>query len=219
MIAVRVQGLQRSYGPKKVLEDIHFEIKKGKAAVIFGDNGSGKTTLLRILSTLLTPTSGEAWVCGHSVTRQSQKVRESISWIPATDQGFIPRFTGIENLKLIAALEGVKWEVAWARIERWRSFPVFDQALKTPFYLCSAGMKQVLRVSRILIKTPDVLLMDEPTRSLDEHSTSFVKELVAEELLSGSEARGRTLLFSTHARDALSEIATQTLKLKNGMVQ
>jgi ABC-2 type transport system ATP-binding protein len=209
--ALAGKGLARGFGRwKPVLKGLSFEIAKGEVVALLGANGSGKTTLLRVLAGLLEPDEGNAWVFGRSLVREPLAARASLGWVPAVDGGFFPRLTGRENLEVFAALMKVPRSRVDETVSGALATPALAQALGTPFFSCSAGMKQGLAVCRALLRDPPILLLDEPTRSLDDASGGMVRAFLRE-------CRGRrTVLFATHSKEEAGECATRTLTLAGG---
>jgi ABC-type multidrug transport system ATPase subunit len=208
--AVRVENLFRNFDGKEVLNNISFEMGFGESVALIGRNGSGKTTLFRILATLSQPSSGTAWLGGYSVAKDSMKIRSLIGWVPASDHGFVPRFKGIENLLFFGSLHGLSKKEILSALAPWKGVLSLDLALQTPFYLSSAGMKQSLQIARALLSNPPILIMDEPTRSLDTESIKQLRTF----LIDG--VNDRTLLFSTHSESGAAVLAKRSLHLQEG---
>lgn len=200
---LRILNLGRSFDGKDVFQKISFEAGAGDRVALIGRNGSGKTTLLRILSTIILPSSGDAWIGEYSVLRDAARIRRLIAWVPAMDGGFFTRLNGLENLFLFGAMRGIGKKQVMEFLDRWRDFAVFQSAIGTRFGLCSTGMKQILHLMRALLAEPRLLLLDEPTRSLDFESASIVRAIlkdISEECL---------VVFSTHNSEEMNELATK----------
>jgi ABC-type multidrug transport system ATPase subunit len=210
--AIEITNLSRSFGDKNILQSLNLRVEVGESVVLRGSNGSGKTTLLRILATLLLPTSGDVYINGFSVSKQPRAVRRQIGWVPATDGGFVPRFTGLDNMQFFGALNNLNKKQVTLFNDKWKSFSSFQMALETPFYLCSAGMKHALAIGRALMTNPDILLFDEPTRSLDETSVNLFRSFCLEDL------RDKTIFFTSHAHSEMEIAAGRVIQLKDGML-
>ncbi len=176
--ALSLKNVGRRFGNRWVFRHITFEVKKGECAALVGPNGSGKTTLLRVLATLLTPHEGEGTVCGASLTHAPRRARRHLGYLPATERGFFPRLTGQENLYLHGYLRGQSRSTISARLDELREIGALDEALRTPFFLASSGMRQLLHLARVAQARPGLYLLDEPTRSLDAATAPAVWTLV-----------------------------------------
>lgn len=216
MLAIEVQNLSRHFQTGRnstedllVLKDINLKISQGECVAILGLNGAGKTTLFRILNTLILPTQGQVKILEQDIIAQPEFGRNVVAWSSGQEGGFFNRFTGLENLLCFATMDGVSKAEVLARIEKFRQMKPFEQALETPYYLCSAGMKQVLSFVSAIITEKPVLILDEPTRSLDKDTAGAVRNIIA-----GLKA-DRTILFSTHREEDLS-IADQVYRLEDG---
>lgn len=173
---LHLDQLGRRFGDKWAFRSLSFSADAGQIVAVVGPNGAGKTTLLKVLGTLLTPSEGQARVNGFCVTRQAKLVRGSIAWVPATERGFFPRLTGLQNLRFHAKVARASTRHVDRFVEQWGNVPLIRQTLETPYHLGSAGMRQALHLSRALLSDPKVLLLDEPTRSLDVESRAMVWE-------------------------------------------
>lgn len=192
-MGIKIEHLVRGFGQNLIFSCGPLYSQEAGLIVLTGSNGSGKTTFFKVLSTILPPTEGDVEVCGYSVLKKPEKVRQKIGFAPASDSGFFRQMTGRENLKLFGSLRGLSRQEIESAVSAWSD--VFDHlksALDIPFANSSAGMKQVLLICRALLHDPQVVLLDEPDRSLDERSkralTACVKVL----------AQNKLVLVATH---------------------
>jgi ABC-2 type transport system ATP-binding protein len=209
--------LQRTSRPNgiEVLRDVSLEVSTGWVLGVLGPNGAGKTVLLEILSTLLLPTSGRAWVCGYEVAREVAQVRKVVGYCPATSQSFYPRLTGVGNLEFFAVLNGFRPREARERIGAVLDLVGMDKASHAPFQYYSEGMKQRLALARALLTDPPVLLLDEPTRSLDPLVQGEVRRLFRRTLV---EKLGKTLLLVTHSVAEAEEVCDRVAIIDRGSI-
>lgn len=214
-IAIKIKGLQKSFKGAKgakteVLKGVDFEVRSGEIFALLGSNGAGKTTIVNILSTLLKHDGGNASVCGFDITRQPDKVRESISLtgqFAAVDE----ILTGRENLILIAKLRGVKnpTGIADSLLER---FDLTGAANKRAGAY-SGGMKRKLDISMSLIGSPSVIFLDEPTTGLDPEGRLEVWKTV--KALAGG---GTTILLTTQYLEEAEQLADRIAILHGGKI-
>nr|CEL13041.1 ABC transporter, ATP-binding protein [Kibdelosporangium sp. MJ126-NF4]CTQ98727.1 ABC transporter, ATP-binding protein [Kibdelosporangium sp. MJ126-NF4] len=174
-LAIRVQGLEKSYKDLRVLRGVDFDVPRGSIFALLGSNGAGKTTIVRILSTLLKADAGTATVNGLDVATQSLNVRESISLtgqFAAVDE----ILSGRENLVLVAKLRHVKdpGGIADGLLDR---FALTDAAARR-VATYSGGMRRRLDIAMSLIGNPPVVFLDEPTTGLDPEARIEVWETV-----------------------------------------
>jgi len=183
------------------LENINIEIKKSELVCLFGANGAGKTTLLRILSGILLPSKGEIYINGAKVNNLG-KLKEKVSCEFGDERSFYWRLTAKENLEFFGALYGINSKQLEERLNvLFAFFEIGDPNRR--FYEYSSGLKQRFCIIRGLINNPDVLLLDEPTKSLDfiarEKLLSFVKNRFFE-------VGRKTIIISTNYLDSLGDI-------------
>ncbi|HEX4925801.1 MAG TPA: ABC transporter ATP-binding protein [Bdellovibrionales bacterium] len=211
--AIKIQHLSRAFGSKLVLNDVSLAVAQGERVGLCGLNGSGKTTLLNILNTTITPDFGEAWVAEHGVRTHPDLVRVSIAWMPSTLSGFVPRFTGDENLRFFAAMDGVTSERLQSTRARWLEVPLARETLLTPYSLCSDGMKRILSAMRALQRDTPVVILDEPFANLDGPTraalTTVIREVTA----------GRTVLATAHSDNELADIVNRCSWLEGGRIR
>jgi ABC-2 type transport system ATP-binding protein len=208
--AIRVQGLEKSYGDLPVLRGVDFEVALGSIFALLGSNGAGKTTVVRILSTLLTADAGTARVNGLDVATDPGDVREAISLtgqFAAVDEVL----TGRENLVLVGRLRHLRspGPVADELLARFDLTDAGERRVST----YSGGMRRRLDIAMSLIGDPPVIFLDEPTAGLDPQSRaevwSSVKELAR---------RGRTVLLTTQYLDEAEHLADRIAILHEGRI-
>ncbi len=163
---VRTEGLCRSFGETRAVNNLNLTVKRGELFGIVGPDGAGKTTALRILAGILTPTSGEAWVDGISVRESPQRVKEHIAYMPQRF-GLYGDLTVLENLLFYADLFRVPRNMRGERIERLFAFSRLGPFKSRYAAALSGGMKQKLALACALIHSPKLLLLDEPTNGVD----------------------------------------------------
>jgi ABC-2 type transport system ATP-binding protein len=181
-------------GETRALVEVSLRVQRGKVLVLLGPNGSGKTTTLKLISTMLLPDSGRVLIEGADTCLQAGTVRKHVGFAVANERSFFPRLSARENLDFFASLEDVPREVRTARIQAMLGRTGLQDAANTLVMKFSSGMYQRLGIARTLIKQPSVILLDEPTRSLDPASMlgfwSLVRELAD---------RGATVILATHS--------------------
>ena len=200
--AVECTNLSRVYSSRNVvgrrrdfvaLKDLNLEIPKGAVFGLLGPNGAGKTTTVRILSTLLTPTTGTARVLGYDVEAQAKQVRRNTGFILGGERGLYGRITGEQNMRFFAALNHINPSEARRRTEQLLDRVGLTEHARTAVENYSRGMKQRLHIARGLLTDPPVLFMDEPTIGIDpigaQELRNYVPELASE---------GKTILLTTH---------------------
>lgn len=177
------------------LDNVSFNVKEGQVFGLLGPNGAGKTTLIKILSTLIIPDSGNAYVMGYDVVKSPRAVLRRLQAVLAEGLGFERRLTGRQNLEFYATLYGLSKEQARERIEELFRFSGLERFADEMFQKYSTGMARRLLVCRALLTNASILLFDEPTSGLDPVSArdfrDFLKNVLVRE-------RGKTLFWATH---------------------
>jgi ABC-2 type transport system ATP-binding protein len=193
------------------LRGLSLEIPCGEILVILGPNGSGKSTTLKLISTMLLPDRGRVLVNGFDTLRESQRVRRQVGLALAAERSFFPRLTARENLDFFAALEDVPRRERAARVNSVLADVDLADAASKQVMKLSSGMYQRLGIARALIKNPSILVLDEPTRSLDPSAaTSFW------ELLHDLRNSGITVVLATHSFAEAVAVADRIAVLRAG---
>jgi ABC-2 type transport system ATP-binding protein len=197
------------------LNGVSFDIDAGEVVGILGANGAGKTTLVRILSTLLLPTEGQAEVMGQDVVKHQADVRRNVGWCLDTERSFYHRLTGNQNLAFFAALNNVNAGRTAARIKEVIEIVGLASAADRPFRNYSRGMQQKLGLARALLTDPAILLLDEPTKSLDPRAALEFRAFVQNVLARGLK---KTLVIVTHNLDEARQCCDRILFMDHGRI-
>ena len=210
---IETRDLTKIYGELHAISHLDIKLEAGDVFGFIGPNGSGKTTTMKILATLLNPTWGEAYVCGHSIYTQPKEIRRLI--------GYMPDFFGVyDDMKVIEYLE---FFAAAYRIKGAKRRKVCDevldlvdlgykrQALVTSL---SRGMTQRLGLARVLLHDPQVLLLDEPASGLDPRARIEIRQLLKE-----LRKMGKTIMVSSHILPELADICNKIGIIERGVLE
>jgi ABC-2 type transport system ATP-binding protein len=176
------------------LTNINLSVPSAHVLVLLGPNGSGKTTTLKLISTMLLPDKGRVLVHGADTWKDPQPVRRRVGFSVANERSFFPRLSARENLSFFATLEDVPRDQRDQRVQGLLEQTGLLDAADTLVMKFSSGMYQRLGIARALIKHPSVLLLDEPTRSLDPASAIHFRKLVVR-----LRDEGAAVLLATHS--------------------
>lgn len=201
-VIIETKNLTKRYGQLTAVKDLTLQVQEGAIYGFVGPNGAGKTSTMRILTTLLTPTSGEAWIAGHSVTKEPRAVRRAI--------GYMPDFFGVyedmkvwEYLDFFAACYDVPERERPALITDLLALVDLSHRHDDMVDSLSRGMKQRLCLARTLAHDPQILILDEPASGLDPRARIEIRELLVE-----LSKLGKTIFFSSHILADVAEICT-----------
>ena len=215
---IEVKDVWKSFGELKVLKGVNLQVEKGEIVAIVGKSGAGKTTLLQIIGTLDRPTKGQVLIEGTDVSGMKDKElaafrNKHIGFIFQFHQ-LLPEFTAIENVCIPAMIAREKESEYAPRAEKLlRELGLADRLNHKPNEL-SGGEKQRVAAARALMMSPDIILADEPTGSLDEKNKKELSEL----LLKLRKEYGQTILLVTHDKE-LAGIADRIIEIKDGVIE
>ena len=198
---VRTIGLGRRFGDQWAIRDLDLELAPGEVFAFLGPNGAGKTTTVRLLTGLLGPTAGNAWLDGVDVVADPDEVRRRIGLLTETPSLY-ERLSATENLDFFGRLHGLPAAVRAERIEELlRMLELWDRRADRAGAF-SKGMKQKLAIARALLHEPRVLFLDEPTAGLDPEAAFIVREAMAT-----LKRAGRTIVLASHNLDEVERLA------------
>ncbi len=207
--ALEVEGLTRTFGARKALDGVSFDLPEGAFLSIFGPNGAGKTTLVKVLTTLTAPSKGTAKIVGLDVVEDAVELRERIGLI-SHNPLLYPDLSAEENLEFFASMYGVP--DAPARIRELLESVEFDHRRLDLVRTFSRGMLQRLSIARALLHRPEVLFLDEPYSGLDPHAKDILDSLIAQ-------IRAQhTFVMISHDLEKGLELCTHALILAKGRV-
>lgn len=196
------------------LRGVSLDILSGEIVSLLGPNGSGKSTTLRLISTVLLPDRGSVSVNGVNTKVEGQAVRRQVGLGLASERSFYPRLTVRENLIFFATLDGVPWRERGMRADAVLQRVQLEEHANKQAMKLSSGMHQRLGIARALIKNPRVLLLDEPSRSLDRAAANQLWRLLQD--LRGQEI---TIVLATHNFAEAVAISDRIVILQNGELQ
>jgi ABC-2 type transport system ATP-binding protein len=211
--AIRVEGLTKRFGDFTAVDHVSFEVPRGEVFGLLGPNGAGKTTLVRMLTTLLRPSDGKAYVAGHDVARNARKVRESIGVIAQAMTSDMD-LTGWENIDIYGEFYGVPRRERRERAQRLLKLVGLTERQNDLVASYSGGMRRRLEIARGLIHSPKVLFLDEPTIGLDPQSRRAVHDLL-EQLRTESEL---TISLTTHYMDEAESLCDRIAIVDSGKI-
>ncbi|HYX42750.1 MAG TPA: ABC transporter ATP-binding protein, partial [Pyrinomonadaceae bacterium] len=231
-VAIKIEHLSKTYpiplarfkqifrrksgqGPTEALRDVSFEVRAGEVFGLIGRNGAGKTTLAKIVATLVQPTSGTVTVNGLDSVRDDERVRAQVGLASAEERTFYWRLTVEQNLLFFARLHGLRDATAHARIEELLARFELTPLARKRFGELSTGNKQRMIVARALINHPPILLLDEPTRSLDPLAAAqmrtHISRLATDERV--------TVLLTSHNLTEVEELCARIAIISRGCIR
>ncbi len=166
MEAIKTQNLTKRYGEITALQDLTLTVEQGEMLALLGVNGAGKTTAIKLLSCLAAPTSGEAWLCGHSILDDAQAVKRVIGVSPQ-ETAVAKKLTVRENLQFMAEIHGANKQKALGRVAEMITRMGLGEVAARRAGTLSGGWQRRLSIAMALISEPKVLFLDEPTLGLD----------------------------------------------------
>ena len=215
--SVSVQNLVKEYRAPEgdvflAVDHLSFEAREGSIFGLLGPNGAGKTTALRMLSTLIAPSAGTAWVAGYNILERPESVRRSIGFLTGST-GLYPRLTAREVVRYFALMYGLDEVSATRRIDA-----LFEKLGITGYQnkRCgelSSGMKQKVSIARAIVHDPPVLILDEPTTGLDVLASQHIVEFIQE-----SRQQGKCVIFSTHIMSEAERLCDEIAIIHRGHI-
>ncbi|MBQ8728637.1 MAG: ABC transporter ATP-binding protein [Oscillospiraceae bacterium] len=206
--AISINGITKSFGEKKVLDDINLDVKKGEILGLLGPSGAGKTTLIKILTGQLSAENGKSVINGINSQKFSGDDYRNFG-IMMDNFGVYDRLSCFENLKIFARIYGIKNDKINEALE---SVGLSD-AKKTPAQNLSKGMKSRLRLARVFMINPDILFLDEPTSGLDPATADEIQKMIQKE-----KEKGKTIFLTTHTMTEAEKLCDNVALLSDGKI-
>jgi len=197
------------------LEGVDLEVNRGEIFGLLGPNGAGKTTLIKILSTLLSPTSGRAVVGGFDVTSDPYSVRRIINMVSGGEHSGYGILTVRENLWLFSQLYGIPNKIAFERIDRLMDIVGLSDSAKTKVHKLSTGQRQKMNFIRGFISDPEILFLDEPTLGLDVETSRVIRRYIREWVDGRPD---RTVLLTTHYMAEADQLCDRLAIVNQGRI-
>jgi ABC-2 type transport system ATP-binding protein len=198
------------------LDGLDLEVGRGRVFCLLGPNGAGKTTLIKILATLVLPDGGRAAVAGHDVAREPGSAKAAVGYAVGEERSFYWRLTGRQNLEFFGALYGLKGPARGRRIDELLRVAGLESAADLRFNSYSTGMRQMLAFARALLAEADILLVDEPTRSLDPQAADRIRSFLCDDLAG---RQGKTVLWATHDLGEAADCADDIAVISRGRIR
>jgi len=208
-MSINVNQLTKIYGEQKAVNNLSFEIKKGEIVGFLGPNGAGKSTTMKILTTYITPTSGQAHVCGYDVTQAPQDVKKLVGYLPESNPLYYDMYVReyLEYVAKIHHITNVKSQVNNV-IEK---VGLTKEAHKKIGAL-SKGYKQRTGIAQAIIHEPEVLILDEPTSGLDPLQLDEIRHLIT------TIGQDKTVMLSTHIMQEVEAMCQRVMIINNGQL-
>jgi ABC-2 type transport system ATP-binding protein len=209
--AIEVEHLRKVFGEVVAVDDLTFTVPQGEVVGLLGGNGAGKTTTLSMLLSLLLPTSGRITVLGEDIARHRYRVLGRMNFSsPYVD---LPhRLTVRQNLEVYARLYGVR-DVK-GRVQELARRLEFEELMKRPLGQLSAGQKTRVALAKALVNHPDMLLLDEPTASLDPDSADWMRGLLRDY----QKETGASILLASHNMVEVERLCSHVLLMRTGRI-
>ena len=211
-LALRVEGLKKSYKKVHALKGISFEIKRGEIFSLLGPNGAGKTTTIRILTGLTKPDEGSIFIFGKKLSRNEISAKKLIGYVPQ-QVNLDVELTVYENLIIHGLLFGMSLREIKERIEELLTLADLADRRSAKVKELSGGMRRRLLIIRALLHRPNLLLLDEPTVGLDPHIRRKIWHLIKQ-----IQEKGASILLTTHYMEEAEYLSDRVAFIFNGNI-
>lgn len=209
MDAIRIENLTKKYKDVTAVDNLTLSIQKGELFSLLGVNGAGKTTTIKMLSCLTKPTSGEAFLNGKSICKDSAAVKSIIAVSPQ-ETAVAPGLSVYENLELMCGIHGFSKEKQNAKIAELTELLELEEVMKKKAGKLSGGWQRRLSIAMALISEPEILFLDEPTLGLDVIARSDLWELIQ------SLKKKVTIILTTHYMEEAEALSDRIAIMKDG---
>ncbi len=210
---IHVRNVSKSFGDKKVLDNVSFEVSHGSITGLIGHNGAGKTTLMGILTGLISPEDGSVSVGGIDLFKDLGRARDMIGYVPQKTSLY-QELSGFENLSYFGSMLGLKGEVLQNSIAEVSAMTALDEHLDKKVIYYSGGMQKRLNLAIGLLGNPKILYLDEPTVGVDPQT----RDIILEALVRLSKEKGISILYTSHYLQEVSTICERLVVLEHGKI-
>ena len=211
MEAIRTVNLTKKYKDITAVDRLNLSVERGELLALLGVNGAGKTTTIKMLCALARPTSGDAFLCGHSVVSETAEVKRLIGVSPQ-ETAVAPGLTALENLQLMAGVYGLSKDKARAKIDELAAAFELGEVMNRRAGKLSGGWQRRLSLAMALIGEPEVLFLDEPTLGLDVIARAELWDVIRA-------LKGRvTVILTTHYMEEAEALSDRIAVMKSGRV-
>lgn len=209
---IKIINVTKSYGDKKALDDVSFDVDEGEIFAFIGHNGAGKTTLIKAIVGIHDFDEGEILINGKSIKKQPVDCKKEIAYVPDNPELY-ENMRAIQFIDFICDMYGVEQSKREENIRKYAKMYDIEQNLNDRIESMSHGMKQKIALIAALSHEPKILIMDEPFVGLDPKAVFDTKEVMRE-----MAKEGRTIFFSTHILDVAEKLCTRVAIIKNGKI-
>ncbi len=207
---IKVKNITKIYGNTTAVDDISFEIDKGEITGFLGPNGAGKSTLLRIMTGVLSPTSGSVEIAGHDIHEEPIAAKRMIGYLPENNPLY-PDYTARAYLSFIANLKNI--QDVNSEIDRVMKAVFIADKAENRIVKLSKGYRQRVGMAAALLGNPEILLLDEPTVGLDPNQIVEIRELIREI------GKTNTILLSTHILQEVNSVCNKVIIIHKGKIR
>jgi len=212
MNAIEIKNLKKSFGELQAVQGVSFCAESGEVLSLLGPNGAGKSTVISMLSGLLAPSEGDAFIMGHSVTKEPQAAKASLGVVPQ-DIALYADLSARENLVFWGKMYGLRGAALKARVDEVLDVIGLVERQKDHVGKFSGGMKRRVNIGAALLHKPQVVIMDEPTVGIDPQSRRHILDNVKE-----LNRQGMTVLYTTHYMEEAAELSSHIAIMDAGKV-
>ena len=207
-MSIKVEGVTKTYGGQKALDDVSFEVKKGEIVGFLGPNGAGKSTMMKIISCFIPATEGKVTVGGFDVLDDSMKVRQIVGYLPESNPLYYDMYVK-EYLQFVCGLYGFKGDNS-DRVNEMIKLTGLTREQHKQIGQLSKGYKQRVGIAQALIHEPEILILDEPTSGLDPNQLVDIRELIKEL------GKNKTVMFSSHIMQEVEAVCDRVIIIDKG---
>lgn len=208
---IRVEHLSKSFGVKRAVDDVSFEVEKGEVLGFLGPNGAGKSTTMRMLTGFIPPSSGKVTICGHDMLEDPIPAKRRIGYLPEAAPSY-GEMSVVSFLKFVASLRGLQGEDQRAAVRRAVDLCSLEGVVGQSIDTLSKGFRHRTCFAQALIHDPDVLVLDEPTDGLDPNQKHEMRTLIRRM------GENKAIIFSTHILEEVEQVCSRAIIIDRGRI-